>query len=157
MGSSQSRGGSLYDPPTFPTHQQYLLHPVQTSYMTLDRIIAGDCDFLSSHRENTIRVGVMATLPNKPFSGQVLCIGDGPPKRLTKVLEKGEKVSYQFEDTQFSVFPCKENSVCYSLNVPGTINVIREIHPKIRRLYRPMSFDSPELDYIETIFRGLNQ
>lgn len=153
MGSLQSRETSLFDPPNFPSHQQYPLHPVKTQYMTLDRIIAGDCDFLSGHREKTIRVGVMAALPNKPFSGQALCIGDGPPKRLTEVLEKGEQASYRFEDTQFSVFPCMENSVCYSLTVPEIINVIREIHPKIRRLYRSMSFDSPELDYIETIFR----
>ncbi len=153
MGASQS---THLDSPKFPDAQQYRLAPLEKPYMTIDRIIAGNCDFLSSHKENTIRVGVMSPLPNQPFSGQVLCVGDGPPKRLTKVLEKGEKVSYQFEDTRFNVFPCKEN-ICYSLNVPGMINVVREIHPTVQRLYRPISFDSPDLDHIETIFRRLNR
>jgi hypothetical protein len=142
MGASHS---TQLDSPKFPATQQYRLAPLEKPYMTLDRIIAGDCDFLSSHKEKTIRVGVMA-------SGQVLCIGDGPPKRLTKVLEKGEKVSYQFEDARFSVFPCKEG-VCYGLIVPEMIDIVREIHPSVQRLYRPISLDSDELDYIETIFR----
>lgn len=154
MGSSQSMSTS----PNFPDSEKYRLPPIEKPYMTLDRIIDGNCDFLAGHKEKTLRVGVIHTLPSEPLSGQVICIGDGPPKRLKEFSTQESTVKYTFEgDIQLRVFPCNEGAVCYHLNTRN-LDVIREVPSSIRRLYRPMSLDSDELDVIETIFhKRLNQ
>jgi len=155
MGSSQSMATSpnFSDSPDSPDSHKYRLPPIEKPYMTLDRIIDGNCDFLDSHKEKTLRVGVIHTLPSEPLSGQVICIGDGPPKRLREFSRQGPIAKYMFEgNVLFRVFPCAEDAVCYHLNTRN-IDVIREVPSSIRRLYRPMSLDSDELDVIETIFR----
>lgn len=127
---------------------------LRSSYFIMDRIIAANCDYLKDHSQPNIIIGVYNS-PNSlnPLGRQGIRIGDGEIYSLLTFQKTENSVNYEFENsTHLTIFKRNNSQICYNLKTPS-LNITREIAPKIASLYKDLSLDSRELDEIKEIMQ----
>lgn len=120
-------------------------------YLLIERMIDADCDYLNG---KPLRIGVCngESGPN-PLKTQCISVGDRPPSDLMEFTETNNGFKYRFtDDVDFSIIRRDNNDIYYNLKTPE-FDVTRPIQEPIRRVYKPISMCSPELDKIQEIFK----
>ena len=115
----------------------------------IERILAGNCDFLpeTADADRNIRVGITSNKddPLNPLGRQAIKIGNSDAFRLHSFTATPEQITYVFDkNVQLSIMK-RRDSVVYSLKTPE-LDITREIDPTIRRLFKTIDMDSAEID-----------
>ena len=112
--------------------------------MMIDRVIDG---------ETKLYVGITA-LPNNnnPITGQCMRLGNDDLKRLVNFVETDNTLEYYFENDNYMKFTKGADNVVTLTMRYNNIITNREINPMIRRIYKPISTRSDELDKLKKLF-----
>jgi hypothetical protein len=122
--------------------------------LRIERIIAAECDYLPPNRlEDTIRVGVIGNSnPENPLSTQAIRLGDSDAYRLQSFQDGKDSLTYTFEKGVCLTLMKHRDSIVYHLKTPE-LDVTKEIHPSIVKMYKPIGLASEELDKMSKLFQ----
>lgn len=121
---------------------------------TIERVVAGNCNFLANHTEQNIRVGIVPTKnddPN-PLARQAIKIGDSDPYRLKSFDEGVDTITYHFEKNVDLTLMKRRGSVTFRLKTPD-LDITEEVDPRIAKGYKTIDMAAEELDKIQKIYR----
>jgi hypothetical protein len=141
--------GAQASKPTIEEIQQ-VTKKIINNPLKMERIIAGNCDFLPESQERNIRIGIATNHedPSNPLGRQVIKIGDQGPFRLHAFSSSPDQIMYAFEKNVHLTIMKRRGSVLYNLKT-DELDITREIDEPIRKMFKTMDLDSQELDKIK--------
>lgn len=141
--------GAQASKPTIEEIQQVTKKMINNS-LKMERIIAGNCDFLPESQERNIRIGIATNHedPSNPLGRQVIKIGDQGPFRLHAFSSSPEQLTFAFEKNVHLTIMKRRGSVLYNIKT-NDLDITREIDEPIRKMFKTMDLDSQELDKIK--------
>jgi hypothetical protein len=121
--------------------------------LTVERIIAANCDFLPSE-DNNILIGVVGISRDEtnPLAHQAIRIGNSDLYKLVNFQEGTSTLTYEFEkNVSLNIMRSKEKLI-YNIQTPE-IQITREVDPLLVKFYKPIGMASAELDKIDKLYR----
>jgi len=131
--------------------------PPKKNFLLVERLIATNCDFLpDSAEDKNILIGVCGTSKDElnPLANQAIRLCNNT-HRLLNFQEGNSTLTYEFEKNVTLNIMRSENKIMYNIKTPD-INVTREIHPSVVKLYKPIGVASVELDTIKKLYANLS-
>ena len=127
--------------------------PVPRKMLTVERIIAANCDFLPSE-DNNILIGVVGISRDEtnPLAHQAIRIGNSDLYKLVNFQEGTSTLTYEFEkNVSLNIMRSKEKLI-YNIQTPE-IQITREVDPLLVKFYKPIGMASAEFDKIDKLYR----